>query len=290
MVGVWLLFVSGCAMQPSKTKDGSFFGSDVGQSYLVKKGDTLYSVARVYRIKPQQLAANNGIAPPYIIYAGQSLSISGDAALLSSSVPDPDERAFFKIIQEKGIKTSVVKERVALVEPLRRTRRSPIKSASGKKLCSSLNCHKSEKKARFVKKTSVKQIGNEGVSFNYKDSGWIYPVKGKVIKPFSSVGKLSKGIDFAAKTGSKVISSRSGKVVYAGSRLKGYGNLIIIKHDETYLSAYAHNRSILVREGEIIRQGQKIAEVGSTGTYESKLHFQIRRFGKPINPLKLLKQ
>ncbi len=83
-------------------------------------------------------------------------------------------------------------------------------------------------------------------------------------------------------------SSRSGKVVYAGDGLKGYGNLIIVRHSDIYLSAYAHNQSILVKEGAFVKQGQKIALLGDTGTQSPKLHFEIRKRGKPVNPLKLL--
>jgi lipoprotein NlpD len=113
-------------------------------------------------------------------------------------------------------------------------------------------------------------------------------VTGKVVRTFSPQNELSKGIDIAASTGSTIISSRSGKVVYAGNGLKGYGNLVIVRHDEIYLSAYAHNRVLLVKEGTRVSQGQKIAELGSSGTHSPKLHFEIRKHGKPINPLTLL--
>ena len=121
-----------------------------------------------------------------------------------------------------------------------------------------------------------------------KDKGWLWPVSGKVVKQYSLQNKLSKGIDIAARTGTAIKSSRSGKIVYAGSALKGYGNLIIVRHDDVYLSAYAHNRVLLVKEGTIVKQGQKIAELGSSGTQSPKLHFEIRKKGKPINPLRLL--
>lgn len=121
------------------------------------------------------------------------------------------------------------------------------------------------------------------------DSAWQWPVNGKIIAKFSSKSPVNKGIDIAAPLGTDVRSTRSGVVVYAGSKLKGYGKLIIVKHNPTYLSAYAHNQNILVKEGEQVNQGQKIATLGMTGTQSPKLHFEIRKNGKPVNPEGYLK-
>ena len=116
---------------------------------------------------------------------------------------------------------------------------------------------------------------------------WAWPATGKVIAGFSEVANL-KGIDIAGKAGQPVYASGPGKVVYAGSGLRGYGKLIIVKHNNTYLSAYAHNREILVKEGQQVAKGQKIAEMGDTDADQVKLHFEIRRFGKPVDPAKFL--
>lgn len=115
---------------------------------------------------------------------------------------------------------------------------------------------------------------------------WIWPVKGKIIKGFDN--SLSKGIDIAAAIGAPIRSSKAGTVIYAGNRLKGYGNLIIVRHDSRYLSAYAHNRAILVKEGQSVQQGDIIAELGMSGTESPKLHFEVRLDGKPIDPASLL--
>lgn len=114
---------------------------------------------------------------------------------------------------------------------------------------------------------------------------WRWPAKGKVIATFSSRNPLNKGVDIAGKLGEPVVAAGSGVVVYAGSGLRGYGNLLIIKHSETFLSAYAHNRKLLVKEGQAVKAGQKIAEMGSSGTDRNKLHFEIRKEGKPVNPM-----
>jgi lipoprotein NlpD len=109
-----------------------------------------------------------------------------------------------------------------------------------------------------------------------------------VIAGYSDRGRINKGIDIAGKPGDAVRSAAAGKVVYAGSGLKGYGKLLIIRHNNDYLSAYAHNQRLLVKEGQMVKAGAVIAELGASGTDRPKLHFEIRRQGKPLNPLKLL--
>ena len=116
---------------------------------------------------------------------------------------------------------------------------------------------------------------------------WAWPAKGRIIAGFSDTANL-KGIDIAGAAGDAVHASAPGRVVYAGTGLRGYGKLIIIKHNATYLSAYAHNREILVKEGQQVTRGQKIAEMGNTDADQVKLHFEIRRLGKPMDPTKYL--
>ncbi len=116
---------------------------------------------------------------------------------------------------------------------------------------------------------------------------WVWPAKGKIVTGFSEAASL-KGIDIAGATGQAITASAGGKVVYAGTGLRGYGKLIIIKHSGTYLSAYAHNKDILVKEGQQVAKGQKIAEMGNTDADQVKLHFEIRRHGKPVDPLRYL--
>ncbi|WP_230460458.1 peptidoglycan DD-metalloendopeptidase family protein [Sansalvadorimonas verongulae] len=117
---------------------------------------------------------------------------------------------------------------------------------------------------------------------------WQWPASGKVITRFSTRGQLYKGVAIAGRIGEPVKATASGEVVYSGAGLTGYGNLVIIRHNSSYLSAYAHNKKLLVSEGDTVKAGQKIAELGSTGTNEPKLHFEIRRNGKPVDPLHFL--
>ncbi len=114
---------------------------------------------------------------------------------------------------------------------------------------------------------------------------WNWPARGPVINPYSS---LNKGINIAGRLGSPIYATAAGQVVYSGSGLRGYGKLIIIKHNMTYLSAYAHNKVILVKEGQSVKAGQRIAEMGNTGARQVMLHFEIRRNGQPVNPLSYL--
>jgi lipoprotein NlpD len=114
---------------------------------------------------------------------------------------------------------------------------------------------------------------------------WIWPVPGRVLDNFET---NTKGVSISGRLGEAVVAAGAGRVVYSGSGLRGYGQLVIIKHNETFLSAYAHNSRILVKEGDAVKRGQKIAEVGATDTDRPKLHFEIRRSGKPVDPIALL--
>jgi lipoprotein NlpD len=116
-------------------------------------------------------------------------------------------------------------------------------------------------------------------------SHWLWPAKGKVIDTYSTA---NKGINITGNRGAPIYAAAAGKVVYAGDGLRGYGNLIIIKHNSSYLSAYAHNQAIAVQEGDWVKQGQNIATMGSTNAGKVMLHFEIRRAGKPVNPMTLL--
>lgn len=121
-----------------------------------------------------------------------------------------------------------------------------------------------------------------------QDTKWIWPANGRLIARFSTNDPVNKGIDLDGALGESVLAAAAGTVVYAGQGLRGYGNLIIVKHNDTYLSAYAHTSRILVSEQEVVKAGQKIAEIGSTGTDKVKLHFEVRQNGMPVDPLQYL--
>jgi lipoprotein NlpD len=129
--------------------------------------------------------------------------------------------------------------------------------------------------------TSPEPVKAEAVAVAEPGIRLSWPAKGKVIAEFS---ETNKGIDIAGKVGEPVLAASDGKVVYAGNSLRGYGNLVIVKHDNTYLTAYAHNSKLLVKEGDAVRKGQRIAEMGDTDANAIKLHFELRVNGKPVNP------
>lgn len=120
---------------------------------------------------------------------------------------------------------------------------------------------------------------------NFSSAVWIWPTQGQINAGFSG---SNKGINITGKVGQPILASGSGKVVYAGRGLRGYGNLIIIKHNALFLSAYAHNQRLFVQEGDWVKQGQKIASMGNSGTDRTMLHFEVRRAGKPIDPISIL--
>lgn len=146
---------------------------------------------------------------------------------------------------------------------------------------------------KVVSKPSIKppsRVVTVAKPIQHKDSVWYWPlnIKGALTARFKEGSTSNKGIDIAAARGTPVLASRAGTVVYAGSSLPGYGNLLIIKHDAQYLSAYAHNERLLVKEGDTVLAKQHIANLGSTSSPSPKLHFEIRQDGKPIDPLALL--
>ena len=128
--------------------------------------------------------------------------------------------------------------------------------------------------------------GSDASSGSDENVGWIWPAQGTLVAGFDEA--KNKGLDISGKSGDPVVASADGRVVYSGAGLRGYGNLIILKHNNTFLTAYAHNKTLLVKEDQTVKQGQKIAEMGNSDADKVKLHFEIRRQGKPVDPAKYL--
>ena len=238
------------------TKD---YGSKLeeGQPYIVVKGDTLYSIAFRLGIDFRELAARNGIQSPYIIKVGQTLRTAKPAAKPVKVTPKPVAKA--------------PKVAAKAASPPKKTNKMAAKQS---------------KVTPATKSSSKSQARNDTVKESQPVSRWRWPSAGKVIRTYSS--NRHKGIDIAGKRGDPVKAVAAGKVVYAGTGVTGYGSLLIIKHNETYLSAYGHNERLLVSENMNIQAGQQIATMGSSGTDTVKLHFELRRRGQPIDPLTLL--
>ncbi len=220
--------------------------------YVVQRGDTLYSIAFRFGWDWKTLAARNGIPAPYVIRSGQIIRFGSSSAVAQARSSAPVTRSTPAV--------PVITQVQAPAKPIQN--QAPARP--------------------------VAVVTPPAAATPPSTAGWGWPAKGAVIGRFSSNGSLNKGIDIAGELGEPVFAASDGAVVYAGSGLRGYGELIIIKHSDTYVSAYGHNRRLLVREGQQVKVGQSIAEMGSTGTDRVKLHFEIRRQGKPVDPLQYL--
>lgn len=270
-------------------------------TYTVKRGDTLYQIALDHGLDYRELAAWNNIENVNVIRVGQVLALGppgGQVGVATAPLapaapvtpsgevrpptlsPAPSgrpntptfktepravkvpytEHALAQLQQQPpAIAAAIAPDvRAAAPVPSATTPALPPKTESGR----------------------VPEIDDDSL-------GWIWPATGKVVAGFSESANL-KGIDIAGKAGQPVVASAAGKVVYAGTGLRGYGKLIIVKHNNTFLSAYAHNRELAVKEGQQVAKGQKIAEMGDTDSDQVKLHFEIRRLGKPVDPAKFL--
>ncbi len=245
--------------------------------HIVQKGDTLYSIAFNYGIDYHELAELNSIQNPSVISIGQEIKLfSGNSAQVARPAEGKPAESLIKE-QPKVVKYVYSDAALAQIEKVQ---------IPGAALIA-----KPEVKLPEIKLPEVKQKAEpKPDDTNNGDEEvleWSMPAQGKLVGEFSESANR-KGIDIAGKRGQPIIASAPGKVVYSGSGLRGYGKLIIIKHNKTYLSAYAHNDQILVKEGQTITRGQKIAEMGNTDADQVKLHFEVRRLGKPVDPAKYL--
>ncbi len=231
--------------------------------YTVNKGETLYSISWRANADFRKIARLNNISPPYKIYPGQKL------ILTPKKSPKKTKVSKNKVSQKHLNKSSTANNKKTQKNTLASTK----KQAYGENVS-----------ARTVKQNSSLPTKN----FSQKVSRWQWPVKGKLVELFSNSAQGNKGIDITNSRGSKIKSAAKGKVVYAGDALRGYGKLVIIKHNDDYLSAYAHNDRILVKEQQQINGGDVIATMGDTDANKVMLHFEIRFRGKSVNPLKYL--
>jgi len=242
--------------------------------HIVAPGDTLYSIAWRYGLDYKGLAKVNRIDSSYGIFPGQIIRLDdkvkvqrhSKAAIVKAS---PAQN---KVVVSPSPRSKPKAKIKRPVSPPRIVRQIPTPVA------------RPEKKPTRVFNDTSKTLAKGNII-------WRWPAKGKVITNFYTNSGSKKGIDIDGKKGESVIAAASGKVVYAGGGLRAYGKLVIIKHSETYLSAYAHNHRLRVKEGDVVQSGQRIADIGSTGVGvkgKPRLHFQIRKNGKPINPVTLL--
>lgn len=245
--------------------------------HVVQKGDTLYAIAFNYGLDPRELAEQNNIQDPNLIQVGQQLNlVAGSAAPRPAAVVE--SRAVQSTVkdQPKVVKYPYSEAAVAQAEAAQSGSTPVLAKVDAKP--------KPEARVEVKADTKVESVAEAGADDVLE---WSMPTQGKLIGSFSEADNR-KGVDIAGKLGQAVFASAPGKVVYSGSGLRGYGKLLIIKHNKTYLSAYAHNDQLLVKEGDSVTRGQKIAEMGSSDSDQVKLHFEVRRLGKPVDPANYL--
>lgn len=260
--------------------------------YTVKRGDTLYRIALDQGQAYMDIVAWNNIANPSAIREGQVLRIAPPGAEENggSVVARPIDSGTAiesRSLDQPSAAPSAVMGLGGAVKREPRVGKEPYSDEAYARLNSNGEAAAKPAETRIEAKPepAVPPVVPP-VASGPDDVPWLWPSAGKLTAPFSEAG--NKGLDFAGKAGDPVLAAGDGKVVYAGAGLRGYGELVIVKHNATFLSAYAHNRKILVKEGQQVSRGQKIAEMGNTDADSVKLHFEIRKQGKPVDPAQYL--
>jgi lipoprotein NlpD len=266
-------------------------------THAVKRGETLVGIALQYGLDYRELAAWNNITNPNVISVGQVLVVAAPAGSRPAPVATPTGPVTTPLnmpgppIEARPLANTDL----AKVEP--RGQKVPYSDRALAQLSAEAGAPASPPPAAPAPgpiasappvapaPTPPPAPTPDRAGTDREDVDWMWPVKGKVLAPFN---ETAKGIDIGGRKGAPVVAAASGRVVYAGAGLRGYGKLIIIKHNDTWLSAYAHNDNLLVKEQEDVRKGQRIAEMGSSDADQVKLHFEVRRVGKPVDPQKLL--
>jgi lipoprotein NlpD len=233
--------------------------------YRVKRGDSLHAIAFKYGLDYKDIARWNNLRSADLIYPDQVLKLTPPPA------SSPRRSA--------GVTTS------AAATPRATTRTQPVQQPVPRTSSQTASTPTPPPRDTSAE-TSASAVTSPPASRSI--SGWIWPVEGRLLRTFKEGDPSRNGLDIRGREGQAVNAASSGEVVYSGNGLIGYGELVIIKHSDTLLSAYAHNRQRLVREGERVSQGQKIAEMGRNDRNEELLHFEIRSNGKPVDPLKYL--
>lgn len=241
------------------------------ERYRVSKGETLYSIAWAYGLDYRALASWNQVPPPYRIYPSQQLRLTPPPR------PTPVAEA------QRPIATTA---KLVPVESQPAPKKKPPPKSAPQPAPKKKPPPKSE--PRPAPKPVVKPAKPATAQASDGSLHWLWPTRGSVVQTFRKGDRTRQGIRIAGKVGQSVLAAESGRVVYTGSGLPGYGKLIIIKHNKNYLSAYGFNRKLLVNDGKKVVKGEQVAEMGRSADGKALLHFEIRRRDTPLNPLKLL--
>ncbi len=270
-------------------------GSYSGMStYTVRRGDTLFYIAWITGNDFRDLAQRNHVAAPYSLTVGQTLKVgngSGASITGENAVTRADASAQGLMTKPEQKSSPVVATQPTITYSEDSGEQSANKMLPGNRSTgTAATTATTVAPATTAPVMSTTEPTVSSTSNSSPISSWRWPTDGKIIDEFSAADGGNKGIDIAGTRGQPILATAPGRVVYAGSALRGYGNLIIIKHNDDYLSAYAHNDTMLVREQQEVKAGQQIATMGSTGTSSTRLHFEIRYKGKSVNPLRYLPQ
>lgn len=265
-------------------------GSYKGNTYKVNKGDTMFLIAYLTGMDVKDLASMNNMKEPYSLSVGQTLKISNcSTKTITTTVPvkttAPAAPAEPEVTYTPGANGTQIGSDGTVI--------GPIKSGVGNGEPSKPVFTNNTPSTPATTTTQVETTNNTPVNANVvapvaSNIAWQWPTQGNVIQGFSNTDGGNKGVDISGSRGQAVKAAANGRVVYAGNALRGYGNLIIIKHNDDFLSAYAHNDKILVSDQQEVKAGQEIAKMGSTGTNAVKLHFEIRYKGKSVDPVRYL--
>jgi len=292
------------AAKPAPAEAAAPAASASADTYVVKRGDTLYSIALDNGVDWRELAGWNQITDPSRLQAGQVLRVRPPpgpdgvtvspvvqapavaARPLGADAPataTPAAPAGGLRTEPKGVRLPYSDENLAAVQRNDTARVAVAPKPEAPPGVAAIKPEPPPAAKPEVPPAAAAKPEPDGAD---ERVDWTWPAAGKLVATFN--GASNKGIDIAGRAGDPVNASAPGKVVYSGEGIPAYGKLVIIRHNGTYLSAYAHNSQILVKEGQTVAKGQKIAEVGSSGSESPRLHFEIRRLGKPVDPLQYL--
>lgn len=286
------LWLTGCASNipaPVFERDGqpaANYPPQTKEGYTVKNGDTLYSIAREHGMDYRELISMNGIENPNQLAVGRVLRIKPASVVAVAPVSSA-------VVVARPIAPEVVVEKKPLSVNGDTLKREP---KGGKEAYSEQALARAQKtdstKAADASRAADNPAKGEaslhtaGASAGGEERGWLWPANGRAIGNYGEKG--NKGLDIAGKSGDPVVAVADGKVILANNTLRGYGNMVVVKHSNNLITVYAHNSRMLVREQQSVSKGQKIAEMGNTDADQVKLHFEVRLDGKPVDPLKYL--
>jgi lipoprotein NlpD len=271
-----------------------------GGTHVVQRGETLYSIALEHGVDYRELARWNGLGDGTHIRVGQALRLSPPGTTQASAMPPKGVEVGSAPLAGGGVEARPLDQGALAAQGQgdgsTKTAPKALRLPYSKENVAMLSSRSSAPGAAPAAAAAASSAAQPaptptataptGATAAQGALGFVWPAKGKLLNGFSEPN--NKGVDIAGNPGDPVVAAAPGRVMYTGTGIRGYGKLIVIKHEDGYNSVYAHNRSILVKEGESVARGQRIAEIGATDSDRPKLHFEIRKSGKPVDPMKYL--